>query len=492
MAYYFISIGGSGAKVLEALTHLCVAGAMPTREDLNILAIDPDSGNGNLERSGSALNQFIKFQNLSVGNDTPLFKTKMTLIKPLPWNPIEIDKTLDDLIGFQIYKNSALGSLYEVLYTRRERNTKLNEGFRGHPSIGAAVLAKKYTLRDNRNTQWTDFIQKIKQDTNNGGEIKIFFAGSVFGGTGASGIPTIARLLRNDLSKNDDNSGVRKIISIGGAFILPYFSFTPPADNDKLFAHSENFLTNTKAALKYYAQRDNVFNAMYFLGDSHVTHFKRFSIGAATQKNDAHIVDFYGALAAIDFFNQPADNSRVYNCIFHGDNDKFSWSDFPALEEIENGDAKNFDLRKRFAKFARFIFAYVHFIKPVLRGLASGDIKDYQYPWYVDYFKDIDVVNTGAVKNFEDYTESFVTWLKQLETLPDREVALIKSSMFAARPAQIVNAEDFSSCDGVITKPELTLHEIWYRLSEDFKIYAAVNGYGKFLRRLYEACDAEI
>ena len=26
MGYYFISIGGSGARVLEALTHLCVAG----------------------------------------------------------------------------------------------------------------------------------------------------------------------------------------------------------------------------------------------------------------------------------------------------------------------------------------------------------------------------------------------------------------------------------------------------------------------------------
>ena len=487
MSYYFISIGGSGAKVLEALTHLCVAGVMPTREEINILAIDPDSGNGNLERSGFSLNSYIKFQKLSVGNDTPLFKTKMTLIKPFPWNPIEIDKTLEDLMGFQIYKGSPLGNLYEVLYTRRERNTKLNEGFRGHPSIGAAVLAKKYTLRDNKNTQWTDFIQKIKQDTSNGGEIKIFFAGSVFGGTGASGMPTIARLLRNDLN---DNSPDKNNILIGGAFILPYFSFTPPNDNDKLFARSENFLTNTKAALKYYAQRENVFNAMYFIGDSHVTHFQKFSIGAATQKNDAHIVDFYAALAAVDFFNQPADYSQVYNCIFHNDSNKFSWSDFPALEEIENGDAKDFEFRKRFAKFARFVFAYVHFIKPVLRGLASGDIKDYQYPWYVDYFSEADIVNTGAVKNFEDYAESFVTWLKQLETLQDREVELIKSSMFESRPARIVNAEEFYACDGVLTNPKLTLHEVWYRLTEDFNVDSSVNGFGKFLRRLYEACDA--
>ena len=32
MGYYFISIGGSGARVLESLTHLCVAGLLPNKE----------------------------------------------------------------------------------------------------------------------------------------------------------------------------------------------------------------------------------------------------------------------------------------------------------------------------------------------------------------------------------------------------------------------------------------------------------------------------
>ena len=30
MSYYFISVGGTGAKILEALTHLSVAGVIPT------------------------------------------------------------------------------------------------------------------------------------------------------------------------------------------------------------------------------------------------------------------------------------------------------------------------------------------------------------------------------------------------------------------------------------------------------------------------------
>ena len=479
MGYYFISIGGSGAKVLESLTHLCAAGAMPTRDKLNILAIDPDAGNGNLERTSTTLHNFDTFQNMGVGEDTPLFKTKVSLVDPFPWKPVDVDMTLDDLMGFQIYGSSPLGSLYQVLYTRKERATRLNEGFRGHPSIGAAVLAKRYILHEDRHTQWTDFIQKIRGDTGGGSDVKIFLAGSVFGGTGAAGIPTISRLLRNSLKDKKDK------ISIGVALILPYFSFVPTGDSKDLFARSENFLTNTKAALKYYAQKDNVFNAMYFVGDSHVTQVKDFSVGASTQRNDAHIVDFYAALAAIDFFAQPVTDTPEFKCISHGESDRFNWTDFPTLKEVTNESAGDLELRKRFVQFARFIFAYVRFVKPVLQELLEGRRQSYQYPWFVDYFSGVEI-NRSEIKNFEDYVESFVLWLKQLESLPGREISLIKNSMFIAEPAQIIRPEEFKSCDG--SETDLTLHEIWYRLSESYSFNSSTGGFGRFLRRLYEAC----
>ena len=61
MSYYFISIGGTGAKVMESLTHVCIAGLLPSDERLYIAAIDPDVGNGNLERTSTALNNFNVF-----------------------------------------------------------------------------------------------------------------------------------------------------------------------------------------------------------------------------------------------------------------------------------------------------------------------------------------------------------------------------------------------------------------------------------------------
>ena len=254
--------------------------------------------------------------------------------------------------------------------------------------------------------------------------------------------------------------------------ILPYFSFTPTEKLDELFARSENFLPNTKAALKYYSERENLFDATYFIGDSVMTAVKEFSVGSANQRNEAHIVEFYAALAAADFFNQPIKAPKVFKYICRHERDKFSWSDFPTSSE-------------RFVQFARFIFAYVHLIKPVLNDLISGNAKAYKYPWFVDFLDDVDLTAPDVV-NFNFYTEAFAAWLKQLETLNGREVFLINPEMFEANPARLVDKKLFAALDG--NKTKLTVHEVWYRLTEPFKFDSTVKGFGKFLRRLYDAC----
>lgn len=92
MGYYFISIGGSGAKVMESLTHLCAAGLLPNfekRERLYVMSVDPDLGNGNLNRSSASLRSFVNCQDFEVGVETSLFKTPVELASPFTWSPIE-------------------------------------------------------------------------------------------------------------------------------------------------------------------------------------------------------------------------------------------------------------------------------------------------------------------------------------------------------------------------------------------------------------------
>ncbi len=462
MSYLFVSIGGTGAKIMEALTHLCIAGALPGDERLFIAAIDPDVGNGNLERTSTALNNFVAFQNFSVGLDSSLFKNKISVLKPFPWNPTGHDKTLDDLISFHRYRNSPVGKLYETLYTRRERSTTLNEGFRGHPSIGAAVLAK--TFDDAQ--RWATLTNQIEKILGEGGTLKIFLAGSVFGGTGAAGLPTVARLLKNNLADYADR------ISIGGVLMLPYFSFTPEGNLDELFVRSENFLANTKAALKYYSERENLFDATYFVGDSVLTPVAEFSVGAANQRNEAHVAELYAALAAADFFARPLHGQKTFKYICRHEPNKFSWDDLPTS-------------RESFVQFARFIFAYVHIVKPVLSDLVAGNAKAYKYPWFVDYLDGVDVTAADVV-NFNFYAEAFAAWLKQLETLDGREVFFIDSAMFTANPAKLVDKKLFASLDG--KKSALDVREVWYRLTEPCKFDSSAKGFGKFLRRLYDCC----
>ena len=109
--------------------------------------------------------------------------------------------------------------LYESLFTEQERTTNLDKGFRGHPAIGAAVMTEKMDINDE---PWKTILPQINADKN----AKIFLFASVFGGTGAAGFPTIARLLQAELHKDGEGNCIAKI---GGALVLPYFQF-PPAD----------------------------------------------------------------------------------------------------------------------------------------------------------------------------------------------------------------------------------------------------------------------
>ena len=51
MKYYWISIGGTGAKCLEAFVHMNAAGLMKNRGEIKIIYVDPDASNGNLAKT---------------------------------------------------------------------------------------------------------------------------------------------------------------------------------------------------------------------------------------------------------------------------------------------------------------------------------------------------------------------------------------------------------------------------------------------------------
>ena len=104
-----------------------------------------------------------------------------------------------------------------LYHPEEELELELDEGFRGRPSIGSAAILSR--IHENEPFWQTIFnsIDSAKQ----GHEVRIFLVSSIFGGQGASGFPSIARLIRRIL----EQKGIKEGVYIGGALMLPFFSF---------------------------------------------------------------------------------------------------------------------------------------------------------------------------------------------------------------------------------------------------------------------------
>ena len=185
MSYYLIGIGGTGARCMEAFVHLNGAGLLKDKQPIKLIYVDADVSCGNLQRTQSATEAYTKAQNVGFG-DTGLFGNVVE--DYAPWSPVpENKKNLDEVMQRSgLYNKTdyqALAMLYDSLFTKEERETPLDKGFRGHPAIGAAVMGSSMDVESQE--PWRSVMQKINTEK----DARVFMFASVFGGTGASGFP---------------------------------------------------------------------------------------------------------------------------------------------------------------------------------------------------------------------------------------------------------------------------------------------------------------
>jgi len=514
MNYYVIGIGGTGAKCTEALVHLCAAGLMPDGE-LYALFVDPDTANGNLERAGITLQQYINCRGLNYGR-TELLRTRVTAAKPNAWSPFE-NQTHPSLENFFYYNTLKVSDkpaahLFDVLYSNAEKQTPLEKGFRGHPSIGAAVMAE--TVKLGEDEPWQTFRTKVMQDIRGGTGAKIFLFGSIFGGTGASGFPTIAKLIYDELKKLQEKEKSKKElqerekiklelenIKLGGALILPYFSFiyhdSTEADKIELKAKSEDFLITTQAGLKYYCQKykDAIYNAIYLLGDEAQSAVSTTSLGGNTQKNEAHFIEFYAALSAIDFFTK--ENPQNYHLIARKGKKELDWDDLP-----DNNGGRI--VREKIGQLIRFAFAYLSVYYPMLEDIRKSG-KGYRSPWFIDLFERENISlndssTQASLNNMKDYCESFLLWIANLHhSARGESINLIKWDTFAKvmREDEVEKVgllknfglKDFCNVIMPLKKERPNeLSELWEWMSSGKAQDSNAVGIGKFISALYLGC----
>lgn len=381
---YLIGIGGSGSRVIESVIHLCAAGYGP--EELNIFIIDPDEGNGNLDRTRRLLK---KYQNCYSAIDRSvfeksqgLFATNVKTAADVVWNIFrgEIDQTLAGYLHY-VSLDQSQRDLVSVFYSQQELGKPLNEGFRGHPSIGAAVMSNPPRER----SPWREFWDDVEA-ANRESDIRVFVAGSVFGGTGAAGVPTFGADQFLKLDRDANLGDGKSKVFLGGALIMPYFTFDHAGANaGDMFVTAENFPIATKAALHYYDGKDLSFDRLYFIGDSLMPDVGLFSPGNIKQKNRPHYIEMATALAAFDFFRHSPSIDKIgpkYFLAAREAAERVTWADLPiSQDQAEIAGLQN-SLKSNMINMAAFSLLFSSYLWSTL----SQPHNKITLPWYKDHF----------------------------------------------------------------------------------------------------------
>ncbi|THU39441.1 hypothetical protein FAM09_13125 [Niastella caeni] len=307
---FLFAIGGTGSRVVKALTMLLASGVKIDNTDTIIpIIIDPDSANGDLTRTVEILKLYKDIREKSYSDQTQFFKTKIASLDELDDNGFvsdnfrfEIDGVKDQLFkGFIGYNeldknNKAFATL---LFSKANLEAEMEVGFKGNPNIGSVVLNKfKYS------EFFRKFASHFEQDD------RVFIISSIFGGTGAAGFPLILKNIR-DAKHPIPHHHFLQNARIGAVTILPYFGVDK---NDQTTIDSNTFISKTKAALAYYYRNvtgNNSINTLYYIGDK-VTNEQKGADGAADQKNKAHFIELAAALSIVDFMSIP-DEDMVTN-----------------------------------------------------------------------------------------------------------------------------------------------------------------------------------
>lgn len=435
---YLIGIGGTGSRVIEAAVHLCAAGVGP--DVLKILIIDPDHGNGNLARTGELLAQYVDCRR-SVGRHIvegglEPFHTDLGVAEPFVWNVFtRRDMTLGRYFGLENLSlvRPRVAQLVQTLYSRQELDTHLNEGFRGHPAIGAAVLATPPADESPWRELWADIDNCSAKD-----QISIFVVGSVFGGTGAAGLPTLGaeRFLKySDKARMSatlgSGSSRESKVCLGCSMVLPYFVLPPPGQEyrDQMFVTSADFPLATKAALFYYDDkvegRSLAYDDVYLLGESSPRAVGEFSPGNVKQKNQPHWVELVASLQAFDFFRNSSSASGTRFFVAGREGDAVDWKALPVsrnehmIDEIQNR------LKAAVVTFASFSILLQWFVPKVL---SESHEMSRRRTWYRQNFGNGsgreagDELRTGsqrkAIEAVRDFCGRYLEWLKSLSDDP--------------------------------------------------------------------------
>ena len=355
MGCYVLAIGGTGNKILESIVYAAAADAFYTTTadgrqvplpKLTLLSVDVDSACGNTTRAGRAAEAyeqvrraFEQHQQIRRGFHTQLDLRRWNM--NLSRRATSVEKLTENHAGDRL--------LGRTLFSKTEASLEYSEGFRGHPDLGVLFFSDLLSSLDSLRAagqpdEMNALLDQMEADMAAGQQVKVILCGSIFGGTGASGIPALARFLHQRFRSRLHQ------FELASMLMLPYYKVPPSSHNEALeiVVKSADFPDKAKTALQYYGMtgmirsgeddRDGVFDAMYLLGlpPEAFVQTRIYSTGSQSQENDAHMLEWLATRCIATFLRTPmrGENAHNMDCYYYQwHTPDFCWQSFDSDSE---------------------------------------------------------------------------------------------------------------------------------------------------------------
>ncbi len=298
--HFLVFIGGTGAKCAEAFVNLAAAGAVgDPSTTFHMLTLDVDATNGNRELAIEAIGRYrlLREQFPAAGQfaGSSLFGPQ---IIHYDWH-VQLPHDFPHAAGanclhaMRAQNNADEEALMRLFYTDEELGFDFSkEGFHAIPAIGAPVmqhiLDAGVGLAD-----FQSFVDALRSEVSVNSRLIVI--GSIFGGTGACGIPAIMRTL-NDKTRDIALAGN---LLTSGVLLLPYYHFAEPNQDDDLGVHARKFYNNARGALAFYRdmEKELQYRSLYLIGSPLDYNMGAYHPGMESQKNPPTPVEWESALA---------------------------------------------------------------------------------------------------------------------------------------------------------------------------------------------------
>lgn len=386
-----IGIGGTGAKIVESALYLFASGIGPV-DGVHVGLIDQDNANGNVQRTETLLNLIHRIQaELATGSnkldwtdENPDERTSLLSV-PLRklfadadachWRPApEKLNTLAEILQ-EGQMTKAQKDLFDLLFrpsgaapADKEQDLRLEEGYRGRAHVGSAALLS--ALHHDSPEFLTTMTELMRNASSAGGAVRIMLVGSLFGGTGAAGFPTIARSLHKLRQPGNNQRINAEAVKIGGALMLPYFGFRDPEEREANVITTAQLLPQARVAVNYYdrlIEQEGVFDHLYIAGWDKVISLNYHEPGRGEQRNPALLPELVAAMGVADFFTLGTiEPQRQPMMAARRNGAELTWGDLPI------SDAQRRTVFERLAQALRFAVVWRNIAEPGMNDRKKG------------------------------------------------------------------------------------------------------------------------